>query len=291
MRRCLSSGTLVAAALLVAAPALAKPIRIDLVATVTGISDEAGLLGGSLAVGDRITGSYTYELDGYDSNPYPNLADYWHYREPYGIELRAGPLTFLTDPSNVVFRVSLNNGFNGEDAFSLASYYNLPLPNGSMVDEISWALGDPSQTALSDVNPPAQPPVLENWPVPDYSPGELLLMGRGANFWDTFSVWAHVTAVSLPPVCSLGAVVTDAALTLSFDVATDVATQFNLFLSYSGESLQLASVPIPAITATPAWTFDNPRAGKIGFLATLVTGEGISCSDWVVVDTGRPPNP
>jgi hypothetical protein len=141
----------------------AELITIDLTAEVTYVDDLADLLGGKIAVGDIITGSYSYDSDTLDTNPIETVGDYWHYTPPYGISLSVGGFVFQTDPDNVDFLVEIVNDHTGIDGYLLRSYNNLPLSSGIEVEHIAWQLGDYSMNALSSAALPTSPPVLEDW--------------------------------------------------------------------------------------------------------------------------------
>ncbi len=115
-------------------------------------------------IGDIITGRYTYNTDTPDLFPSnPRSGVYWHYSEPYGISLRAGDFVFQTDPGNVQFLIGIYNRDIDGDNYLSASYRNLPLSNGILVNTISWQLDDLSGQALCDDMLPTSAPVLEDW--------------------------------------------------------------------------------------------------------------------------------
>lgn len=138
-------------------------ITIYLTAEVTYVDDLYDLLGGKIAVGDIITGSYNYDSDTPDTNPSVTVGDYQHYDPPYGINLSTGTLAFQTDPDYVDFLSEILNDHTGIDGYLLRSYNNLPLPGDIEVEHISWQLGDYSMNALSSTALPTSPPVLEDW--------------------------------------------------------------------------------------------------------------------------------
>jgi len=146
----------------------AEPISINITAEVALVDDPGDTLGGVISVGDIITGTYIYESTTPDSNPLPTVGDYWHSTPPYGITINAGELVFKTDPDNVDFLVEIVNdhGSPPRDNYLLRSYNNIfnpALPNGAVVDHISWQLDDPTATALSSEVLPTVPPVLDDW--------------------------------------------------------------------------------------------------------------------------------
>lgn len=146
-------------------PDSADDITISITAFVAHVDDNHNLLGGAISVGDNITGTYTYDSTTPDSHAAPTVGDYRHYSSPYGITVNAGGFVFETDPSNVDFIIEIVNdhGTPPKDGYVLASYNNLPLSNGATVEEIYWALVDPTLSAVSSDDLPTEPPVLADW--------------------------------------------------------------------------------------------------------------------------------
>lgn len=141
-------------------------ITIEIEAIVDSVEDTGNYLEGQINVYDIITGTYTYESTTLDSNPSSVGGHYWHYDPPAGISLTVGGFEFRTDPANVEFLVEIaNDSTSGglHDGYLLRSYNNLPLSNGTLVDEISWQLTDPTASALSSDALPTTPPALDDW--------------------------------------------------------------------------------------------------------------------------------
>ncbi len=140
-------------------------ITIQLTAEVTHLVDFLDLFEGKIKIGDIITGSYTYDSETPDSNPFNSLGEYWHFSPPYGVSLSAGGFVFETDPDNVSFLVGISNNhlFTTKDSYWFVSYNNLPLSNGVSIYAFSWQLEDYTGTAVSDVALLTTPPVLEDW--------------------------------------------------------------------------------------------------------------------------------
>jgi hypothetical protein len=160
---------LMAAAIsILAGTAFAQPRTFYLAARVDMVMDASGILVGTVAPGDTIRGSYTYELSTMDSNSLPTVGDYWHHVSPYGISLDAGTYQFLTNSGDVQFLVEIvnNHGTPMRDNYLLRSYRNIAMPpllGGAIVDHISWQLDDPTATALNSQALPSTPPVLGDW--------------------------------------------------------------------------------------------------------------------------------
>jgi len=174
------------------APVQATFITIEIEAVVDSVDDEFGYLERKVSPGDIITGSYTYDLSTPDTNPSIYVADYVHQVAPCGISLSVGGFTFRTNPANVDFLVEIiNDSISGglHDAYGLISYNNLPLTNGSPVDEISWWLTDPSATALSSTELLTTAPVLSDW--------QSNSLSFGAD--RRYGIFAHVTSAVPEP--------------------------------------------------------------------------------------------
>jgi len=149
-----------------APPAQATLITIEIEAVVDSVDDEFGYLEAKVSPGDIITGSYTYESRTPDTNPSMHVGDYRHHSAPCGISLTLGGFEFKSDPANLDFTVEIiNDSTSGglHDAYGVLSGSNLALSNGTIVDHISWWLGDSSATALSSTELPTTAPVLSVW--------------------------------------------------------------------------------------------------------------------------------
>jgi hypothetical protein len=176
-----------------ALPAQATLITIEIEAEVDSVYDPSGYLEGNISAGDTITGTYTYESTTADTNPSPYVGDYEHFASPAGIFLSVGEFDFTTDLANVDFLVSVCDagGPYDTDNYLIRSYNNLPLSNGTLVDHISWQLDDDTATALSNIDLPTSPPILDNWQAGNH----LRLHGeRGGYIVD-----AHVTSAVPEP--------------------------------------------------------------------------------------------
>ena len=119
-------------------------ITISIEAEVDYVEDLGNYLEGKINPGDIITGTYTYDSTTADSYPSdPLVGRYSHYSPPAGISLTVGGFYFTTDSSNTDFLVGIANNVTSDglhDSYWLHSYNNLPLANGTLVDDISWSL-------------------------------------------------------------------------------------------------------------------------------------------------------
>jgi len=180
---------------LAAVPAQAELITINIEGVVDTVDDSGNYLEGQVNPGNIITGWYTYDTATLDSDPLdPVQGNYWHYSPPGGITLSIGELVFQTDPTNVEFRVAIrNNDASGDDEYIIGSVYNSPLPNGTPVQTIGWALKDHSAEVFDDDSLPTGPPNLEYWD------SNLLRIDTDR----TFMINAHVTSAVPEPVTVL----------------------------------------------------------------------------------------
>ncbi len=164
-------------------------IEIGIEAEIVGI-DNPELFGGSLGVGDVLTGSYIYDSEGEDIAAIESATVYEFYSEPYGIRLSSEGFVFQTDPDNAYFKIGVSDGTFGYDSFWWISYSNLPLSNGVEVYEIFWQLDDDSGTALSSAEIPLGSPILGDWDHPLQLMIDLGPKGSdGGIFAEVTSVW------------------------------------------------------------------------------------------------------
>lgn len=181
-----------------ALPAHAEWVTIGLTAQVTSVSDSYNLLGGTIAIGSAIHGTYAYDTS---TSAFPaGSGAYWHYQSPAGMVLSVGGYTFQTNPVNVKFLVGISDNYNGsiEDHYNLRSYNNLPLSSGVIVDHISWQLDDSSGMALNSLLLPSTQPNLSLWQ------GNNLYISGGQGgtapcFDSSFIITGQVTFVELVP--------------------------------------------------------------------------------------------
>jgi hypothetical protein len=148
-----------------AAPVPEGSITISFIAEVGHLDDSHRLLDGSIGVGQRITGSYTFDPLTPDSNPDPTVGDYRHSAAGYGIDLQLGNYRFKTDPSNVDFLLEVVCR-PADHHYLLRSYNNLafgPRLPEACADHISWQLDDPKGGNLTGDQLPLDPPHLAAW--------------------------------------------------------------------------------------------------------------------------------
>jgi hypothetical protein len=177
-------------------------ITIQIEATVNYLDDYYNLLQGKVALGSTITGTYTYDTSTPDTNPFSWGGEYLHYAYPCGLRLTVGGFDFMSDPTHTKFGVGIVNNYlnQPQDNYGIASTYNLPLSNETLVDYVSWSLSDYSGTALSSVALPTDAPILSDW---DDSYNTLHISGgiggTSPCYDKTFNIHAKVISAVLVP--------------------------------------------------------------------------------------------
>jgi len=172
-------------------------ITIEIEAVVDGVGDDGNFLEGQISPGDTITGWYIYDTSTPDTNPLPNYATYWHYVSPSGISLIVGGFEFRTNPDDVNYRIAISDGYQSRDTYSIRSINNLPLSNGTLIEEIYWLLEDPTEEALYSIELPTTAPVLTDW-----QQNILNISGPGGH-GPGFGIQAHVTSAIPEPATVL----------------------------------------------------------------------------------------
>jgi len=145
-------------------------VPIAITGQVTAVGDERDFLEGKISVGDLITGVYIYDSSTLDSEPSPVRGLYEHYAPPAGIFLTIGEFVFMTDPQNVHLLVAIANDVpampivgGSYDSYSVESYNNLPLSNGTPLTHISLAATGPTDIFSSDTLPTTAPDLDAGW--------------------------------------------------------------------------------------------------------------------------------
>jgi hypothetical protein len=156
------------------ASAPSSPVTISFTAKVDSVDDfGTGALCADVAAGDKITGTYTYDLNTPDDNAEPWVADYNYTEAPNGVTVNLpGGVTTRTNPDLTPgfpvtdFLIEFVNGFpqDGSDHYAWISYSNDPLSCGNLVETIAWQLDDPTGRALKDTALTKQPPKLKDFP-------------------------------------------------------------------------------------------------------------------------------
>lgn len=94
-----------------------------------------------------------------------------------------------------------------------------------------------------------------------------------------------------PPSCFVDPSLVGNILTLDFTLGTAEPAQWHIALAALGTTFRLWTLPLPVLDPPIAAPFSIPgfpSLGRVGFLSTLTTAAGITCSDFKTVDTGGP---
>ena len=174
----------------------AAPVLIEITGEITHL--EGAGLPDTIRKGDAFTGSYCYESSTLDSNPVDEIGEYRH-NAPYGINIALGGYELKTLPTHDdQFVVSLVlPPYANRDYYNVISSQNISQPAGLAVKNISWIIGDSSQSALDSANLPVGAPNLNQW---DYNLFEI----SGEN--NAFKINGQVTQATLipePAACTL----------------------------------------------------------------------------------------
>lgn len=186
--------------------AAAQTVSVDVRAVVTNVTDDQGVLGGAVSVGQELTGTYLYDLQPPLVETSPFTSQYTSAGAPSGFTVRAGcggPV-FQSDPAGPELVITIIDlPFPPLDQYLAASSANAPLPDGTAVEGILLALSDSSGAALSGTDLAAQPPAPE-----DFELAELLIEGDtppGLFSVPAFRIEADVTSLELtPPALAAG---------------------------------------------------------------------------------------
>jgi hypothetical protein len=182
--------------------AFATDIRIDVLATVSGITDVfcQCIPPDSIMVGDTLAVHYYFESGTPDTDPDPDLGEYEHSTTPYGVVVSHKNYLWGSNPASVSFSVRVENdvpfGGGNEDRYWIVSDSNLPDDfTHEPLQLIAMFLVDESSSALSDDALPTAVN-LSDWPT--LRTIEL----SGAGWWigaDVISVTTQPTGVQRAP--------------------------------------------------------------------------------------------
>src|SRR5581483_6650765 len=104
---------------------------------------------GSIAAGDALTGSYTFNPAGRDSNPDPQVGDFYQLVAPSGIRLGIGAFVFESNPVAPNFLLEVLDTPR-TDVYNLYGFVNQPVLPGTTVDLIHLSFLDNSASVFSD---------------------------------------------------------------------------------------------------------------------------------------------
>ena len=151
---------------------LAQTATFEITATIYDISDPGGALGSGVGYGDQITGTYTIDLSTPDSDPGVESAQYMMSGQPpttpqSGFDLMLNSHSLKSDPANPGFMLNVYMMNSFSDHFGMGSWGNMPLANGSRVDDIFLDLYDSTGTALSSTALSSQAPDISKFELHD----------------------------------------------------------------------------------------------------------------------------
>jgi hypothetical protein len=231
--------------------ASAQTVTIKVDATVSYVDDYYNLLGGQVQVGDKVTGTYSYDLSTPDSNGLSTVGDYWSSTGGFDLMLNGQPVR-TTQGAPWAFLVEMINNHYGSDHYLLRSYYNEPNAWGP-VQHVSWQLDDYTMTALSSEALLAGPPDIGAF---GYQWG-LDIEGGSDYYYPRYFIRSTVDSVSLLPrynFSGFSAPIAAAPATNSAKAGQAVPVKFSLG---ADEGLAIfaagspSSMPVDCTTMTP----------------------------------------
>ncbi len=173
--------------------AAAKSITVNVTAHVTQWADSTGVLGGQIAVGQAIAGTYTYDTNTPDQDPSTD-GHYQPAATQAGVSVSAGALSFqsvATSQLDIFVHPSASPG-NDASLLSIAGSNDQPLPSGALVTSIAFHFSDPTGSALTSDALPTDAPAIQN-----LSPGEIRIMGSPVAA--DFEIVAQIDTAQLAP--------------------------------------------------------------------------------------------
>lgn len=129
-------------------PVAAELVTYEVSATVYDVYDPDNVLQGSIAAGNTISGTYTFELSAPDEDPSPEYARYNQLNTP-GFELLINSQTIQSDDTLPEHMHEIYVGNSVSDYFHAISWGNTPLSAGAIVSDIGIDLYDPNGLALN----------------------------------------------------------------------------------------------------------------------------------------------
>jgi hypothetical protein len=140
-------------------------VEVQIWGWVTSVEDSSGLLDSPIAIDDEITGIYRYDTDTLDSVASLEVGRYEYDSIPFGITLNIGQSVFRSKAQDAEFIIEVHDGYNQKDGYLITGSNNMPLTNGTEVDQILWQLEYNNTSVLNSDALTATAPSLENWEV------------------------------------------------------------------------------------------------------------------------------
>ena len=169
-------------------------------AFVKDVYDPAGALNSPVAIGDVITGNYTFDITTPDDEPMPEIGRYVHRPGSgrYGFDLSLGNLNFKTNNNSVEFVLDLYNGMPSPDHYGAFSYgSNHPLSSGATVEDIGLHINDDSGNMLTSTQLSNTPPAISS---SNNNYNEIYIWGMHPNGFDMYSIVAQVQEIIVADV-------------------------------------------------------------------------------------------
>ena len=128
-------------------------IAFDFYATVDSVRDDGGRLGGSIAAGNTLTGTFQFDLDATDTNPGdPTSGNYFPGAAPNSsLNVTNGSFTYSEDD----FFVGVNDNFGGFDQFVIETGSGVSSPPVPSFEALLILFDDQQSAFSSDALPTA----------------------------------------------------------------------------------------------------------------------------------------
>lgn len=172
----------------------------NLGATVSWVNDIQGDFDNAIAIGQPLSGKYTFNLTTPDINPDPQSGHFIHLpgSGDFGFDFSVAGLNFKSDPTQAPMVVDLYNSQFNDNYIAFTNMLNVPLTNGAVITDFSIYMYDGTGQLISSDQLSTTAPLLNNngsgW-------AEIYIGGRASNGIDYFSINATINSVSVlsPP--------------------------------------------------------------------------------------------
>ena len=167
-------------------------------ATITWVDDMGNALQGALTTGQNLNGTYTFNITTPDEDPSVEFGRYTHPAGSgeFGFDFNAGGLNFKSDPNQASMQIELYNSSYNDNYIANSFGFNVPLPSGATVTDMSIYMYDDSANLISSDQLSSSAPVIgtSGW-------YEIVISGQSANGYDYFHINATINSISVlnPP--------------------------------------------------------------------------------------------
>lgn len=147
-----------------------SPIRVVTVefrAVVTSIADSTAILGGSVVVGDTVSGSFKYDENARDHHRREDIGNYLFRGYPFEMHVHCAGLEFRSNPDAPNGSIRIENDCKKgviQDSYRVKSNSNLDVLPGVGVHKIQVSLVDQTASALSSDDLLRVDPMRLEWP-------------------------------------------------------------------------------------------------------------------------------